>query len=397
MFDMIVPLKDIAEVSAGQGAPQGKEGYSHKGRPFIKAGSLEDLIVTNDEYKSCQLVDDETAKKYKLKTFPKNTIVFAKSGMSAMKARVYCLQNDSYVVNHLAAIKPKQNKIVPGYLKYYLQKFSPSHLINDSAYPSIRLIDIKSIQIPLPLLEEQNRIVRILDQADAFRQKRKQAIELLDDYLKAVFLDMFGNALSSSEQENKELREYIKVTGGYAFKSTDFVREGIPVIKIGTVNKGYFDLKACSYMEESIFDNQKISKYKILPGDLLMSLTGTVGKEDYGNICLANDDYHTYLLNQRVAKIEYDKEVFTPEFLFHYFKQPEIKRQLISVSRGVRQANINNEDILKLKITVPHIDKQKKFSTVCTKKRSIKKEMLTQLKELDMYFKSLMQKALKGE
>ena len=49
----ITKLENIGEVSAGQGAPQGDDSYCDNGLPFIKAGNLEDLIITNDEYKSC--------------------------------------------------------------------------------------------------------------------------------------------------------------------------------------------------------------------------------------------------------------------------------------------------------------------------------------------------------
>jgi type I restriction enzyme S subunit len=52
-------------------------------------------------------------------------------------------------------------------------------------------------EIPLPPLEEQKRIVTILDKADAIRQKRQQAIALADDFLRSVFLDMFGDPVTN--------------------------------------------------------------------------------------------------------------------------------------------------------------------------------------------------------
>lgn len=293
------------------------------------------------------------------------------------------------------AFRPDTNLIDPKYFGYFFQsKFYRkmiSHMSSGANINNLKKDHFDRLKIPLPTLEEQKQIVRILDQADSLRQKRQKAISLLDDYLKAVFLEMFGDKLSSNEQESSELRKYVRVVGGYAFKSLDFKKTGVPVIKIGTVNKGYFDLKSCSYMPEDIVDNQRIKKYLIFPGDLLMSLTGTVGKKDYGNICFADDSHVEYLLNQRVAKIDYHKEIFTPEFLFYYFKLPEIKRQLTSVSRGVRQANISNEDILKLRIVVPSIDLQKRFSLICSNKKYITKKMFIQSQELNTQFQALMQ------
>ena len=62
----------------------------------------------------------------------------------------------------------------------------------------VSLGNIRALQIPLPPLEEQKRIAAILDKADAIRQKRKQAIDLADEFLRSVFLDMFGGYLGTS-------------------------------------------------------------------------------------------------------------------------------------------------------------------------------------------------------
>ncbi|HCA6418170.1 TPA: restriction endonuclease subunit S, partial [Pseudomonas aeruginosa] len=56
---------------------------------------------------------------------------------------------------------------------------------------------VKGVEIPLPPLPEQKRIAAILDKADAIRRKRQQAIQLADDFLRAVFLDMFGDPVTN--------------------------------------------------------------------------------------------------------------------------------------------------------------------------------------------------------
>lgn len=83
-------LKDIAIISAGQGAPQGESNYCDNGTPFVKAGNLQELIEGKPITK-IQNVSDDVAKKHKLKLYPKGTILFAKSGMSCMKGYVYVL------------------------------------------------------------------------------------------------------------------------------------------------------------------------------------------------------------------------------------------------------------------------------------------------------------------
>src|SRR5690606_4591313 len=118
------------------------------GIPFIRAGSLEDLLNGREET-DLPKVNEEIAKEYRLKLYQPNTIVFAKSGMSALKGRIYKLKNPCYVVNHLATLELKENAI-PDYVIYTLRYFSPVKLINDNAYPSLKQSVIENYEIPFP-------------------------------------------------------------------------------------------------------------------------------------------------------------------------------------------------------------------------------------------------------
>ena len=140
----IMKLSDIATISAGQSAPQGDECYTNNGIPFVKAGNLSELIEHNDE-NQIQKVSEKTISDYKLKLYPKGTILFAKSGMSCMKGLVYVLKKDCYVVSHLACITPLN--IESDYLKYYFEYHKPNTLIKDESYPSISLKDIGDMTI----------------------------------------------------------------------------------------------------------------------------------------------------------------------------------------------------------------------------------------------------------
>ena len=131
-------LGDIALVTAGQAAP--KE-FGNIGFPFIRAGHLEDLL-SGVPLSELPKVSEEVCKKNKLKLIPKGTILFAKSGMSATKNRIYILKENSYFVSHLAAILPNE-KINTNFLARYISWYNPTNLILDAAYPSIRLEDIE--------------------------------------------------------------------------------------------------------------------------------------------------------------------------------------------------------------------------------------------------------------
>ncbi|MBP9854443.1 MAG: restriction endonuclease subunit S [Candidatus Omnitrophica bacterium] len=386
-------LKNCATITAGQGAPQREDDFDLAGMPFVRAGSLEELIAGRGE--DClEKVTKDAVKRYRLKLFPSGTVLFAKSGMSATKDRVYNLKQPAYVVSHLAAITPS-NVLDSDYLMYFLRFFRPSRLIKDPSYPSIGLSDVERIKINDLDISHQKEVAQLLRKVELIIEKRRQTLRLADRFLKSAFLEMFGDPTKRYIQFKSVLGDYLKVLGGYAFKSTEFEKRGIPVIKIGTVNKGCFDIYTCSFMPFNA--RERYCKFIIKPFDLLISLTGTTGKEDYGNVCIVTAEYSEYLLNQRVGKLQIEDKKLNPIFLYYYLKHPYIKQNLTTVSRGVRQANISNEDIMAIKLDLPPEDKQQKFADLVLKVEKYKEKLKQSETQLQSLFNSLMQKAFKGE
>lgn len=206
---------------------------------------------------------------------------------------------------------------------------------------------------------------------------------------------MFGAPINNPKSwDLTTMDKVIDVIGGYAFKSTDFADDGIPVLKIGNINSGYFKPTNLMFWEK----DDKLERYLIKPGDLVISLTGTVGKDDYGNVCIMGTDYDEYYLNQRNAKLEIKStESFNKYYLTYLLKVPEIKQRLTGISRGVRQANISNKDILNLEVPNPPIELQNKFEEFVKQIDKLKFEMGKGLKVLEDNINSLMQKSFSGE
>ncbi len=185
-------LGSVVKVSAGQPAPKANE-FGVAGKPFIRAGSLKNLL-NGGPLSDCERVGDTTATRRQLRLYPKDTIVFAKSGMSATLGRVYRLVEPAYVVSHLAALVPI-GMYDSTLLTYWLRRNPPSHLIKDAAYPSIRISDIEKLQVPELALEEQQRITAILNKAEGIRRKREQALALADDLLNSLSQRAFRGEL----------------------------------------------------------------------------------------------------------------------------------------------------------------------------------------------------------
>ena len=212
---------------------------------------------------------------------------------------------------------------------------------------------------PVPSMDKQLTITNVISKISKIVELRKKEMFALDELIRARFVEMFGDPETNPNGWNEcALSEKLNVVGGYAFKSDGFSEEsGIPVLRIGNINAGFFRPVNLVYWQE----DESLDRYAMHPGDLVMSLTGTVGKDDYGNVCILGDDYDMYYLNQRNAKLEIIEGI-DKFYLSQLLKFEQIKKKLTGISRGVRQANISNKDILNLVVPVPPMKLQSQFA-----------------------------------
>ena len=245
---------------------------------------------------------------------------------------------------------------------YYVLKFKEQELNNKgtgSTFKAISKSSLGEVLVPDISIGKQKDYVKKLDLIQRMLVDEKKQMVQLDMLIKSRFVEMFGNPETNSKGWDEcELSEKLNVLGGYAFKSDMFDEEdGIPVLRIGNINAGYFKPVNVVFWK----NDSSLERYAMYPGDLVMSLTGTVGKDDYGNVCILGNDYDMYYLNQRNAKLEI-KEGIDKYYLLQLLKFEQIKKKLTGISRGVRQANILNRDILNLVVPLPPIELQNQFA-----------------------------------
>ena len=256
-----------------------------------------------------------------------------------------------------------------------------------STFKAVNKKTLEETEIPIRDLMEQERIATKLDSVTALITLRKRQVKKLDELVKARFVEMFGDPVANiATWPIERLEKHLTIIGGYAFKSDGFRAKGIPVLRIGNINSGYFQPTNMVYWH----DDSTLERYKMHPGDLVISLTGTVGKNDYGNVCILGNDYSEYYLNQRNAKLEL-KETLNGIYLSELLKFPQIKGRLTGISRGIRQANISNKDILSLPILIPPISLQKQFAAFVERIDQQKQTVQQSLEKLELLKKALMQ------
>jgi type I restriction enzyme S subunit len=250
---------------------------------------------------------------------------------------------------------------------------------------------LRDFEIPLPPLEEQKRIAAILDKADAIRRKRQQAIKLADDFLRSVFLEMFGDPVSNPKGwEVKSLQELAnRVTKGESPKWQGFgyQDEGVRFVTSENVLWGTLDdrLKYISFEF-----HQKLKRSQLESNDLLINLVGA----SVGRACLVSVDSLPANINQAVAVISLDNSLIIPEIALLQILTESVQRVLLGNVVDAARANISLANIRELNILVPPIEKQQEILINLNK---IKKTVAGQkCQNISMLFESLSQKAFSG-
>lgn len=390
-----VDIASVAKVTSGDGAPQESSSFGESGKPFIRARSLVSLLRGALE-SHLELIPEAEAKKRRMRLFPKGAVVFAKSGMSCTKGLVYQLRGASYVVNHLAAIECGP-KMEPRFLLRWFERNSPARLIANTAYPSIKLSDIRSERIPLPPIPEQKRIAAILDAADALRAKRRESIAQLDTLLQSTFLEMFGDPVTNPRGWKNDVRldEIAHIVSGVTKgrKTNGTALRDVPYLAVANVQDRHLKLDTIKTIAAT---EVEIAKYALARGDLLLTEGGDPDKLGRGS--LWNSEIPECIHQNHVFRVRLRSRDIVPAFLNWIVGSDRGKRYFLrSAKQTTGIASINMTQLKGFPVLVPPVDLQRRFATAVESVERQKTRLRAHLAELDALFASLQARAFNGE
>lgn len=375
------PLKDLAAICAGQGAPQGDHNYCENGTPFVKAGNLQELLE-GKAITSIQKVSDEVAKKHKLRLYPKGTILFAKSGMSCMKGYIYVLPQSAYVVSHLACITP--NEDISEYLRYYFNYHKPNHLVKDAAYPSISLSDVGNLVVDMKPESERNEIVSVLQHTESIITLRQQQLQKLNELVKARFLEMFGDPVVNKKGWDAEiLNNLCNGIGDGLHGTPEYDDAGkYAFINGNNLMNGAIEVTPSTKMVNA----ETFGKYyiEISENAILLSINGTLGK-------LAFYNGEEIILGKSACYCNLKSEI-NREFVYGVMQTNAFSNFLERNATASTIKNVGLKAIREFRLILPPEGLQKqfvKFSKQVDKSKAVAQKALD---EAQLLFDSLMQK-----
>ncbi|UES56824.1 hypothetical protein GFK91_15095 [Roseibium aggregatum] len=156
--------------------------------------------------------------------------------------------------------------------------------------------------------------------------------------------------------------EFVDTIMGYAFSSKSFVPEGTPLVRMGNLYQNQLDLTRNPIFLPTNFPKE-YPKFTLVPGDLIMSMTGTLGKRDYGFVVKVPDGTELCMLNQRVMKI-IPKANADVRFLPYLLRSDRFLNALFSLPGGTKQANLSAIQVKGIELYLPPLQEQKKIAEI---------------------------------
>jgi type I restriction enzyme S subunit len=308
--------------------------------------------------------------------FEKNDVVVAKitpcfeNGKAAF---LDCLETQiGFGTTEFHVIRPNIETLDGKYLFYlvwnkWFRHLGERNMSGSAGQKRVPTDFLKELEIPLPPLEEQKRIAAILDKADAIRRKRQQAIQLADDFLRSVFLDMFGDPMVNPMGWALEpWGSVLRIINGKNQKAVLCPDGEYPIMGSGG-------------------EMGRANDYLSPENTVIIGRKGNINKpilvkEKYWNVDTA-------------FGLVPNKELISHNYLYWFCKFFNFEK----LNKTVTIPSLTKADLLDIKIPVPNLTLIKKFDDVVAQLELTKVLINNSLIESNQAFNSLSQKAFAGE
>jgi type I restriction enzyme S subunit len=366
------------------------------GIPFINAGHLTDSGIDFSDMNYIPKERFEILKKGKIR---KEDILFCLRGSLGKVASVENL-DEGVIASSLVIVRSGSlvlNKFLLSYFKSNLCSQMIEQFRNGAAQPNLSAASLKKFYCPLPPLDEQKRIVAILDEAfegidQAIRNTEKNlanARELFDSYLNFKLLPVASGHLIQT------LASITDLIVDCEHKTAPTQEIGIPSIRTPNIGKGYLIFDNVNRVSEETYELWT-KRAKPISGDLILAREAPAG-----NIGIIPEGERV-CLGQRTVLIRPKKNRIDSQFLAFLLLHPLIQKRLLAKSTGATVQHVNMKDIRELKLSeLPSIQTQQKLTKELEDLRSqgdrletIYRQKIAALNELKQ---SILQKAFTGQ
>jgi type I restriction enzyme S subunit len=277
------------------------------------------------------------------------------------------------------------------YLYYFLRQVSLPNAGYDRHFKYL-----KRITVTLPPLPEQRRIAAILDQADALRAKRREALAQLDRLTQAIFIDMFGDpATNAMGWEWRSLgsiaSKFSDGPFGSNLKSAHYTSHGVRVVRLQNIDVGRFEDKDKAYVSVEHFAS--IKKHECLPGDVLVATLGDPNLR----ACVLPSNIPLAINKADCVQIRVNPSAANASFLVGLLNHPSTLKLASELLHGQTRVRISMGSLRGLRVPVPPVALQETFAARVTQVQGEQQKLIESQAALDDLFASLQHRAFRGE
>ncbi|SHD75646.1 restriction endonuclease subunit S [Schnuerera ultunensis] len=369
-----------------------QDGY--EGYPITRIETIADRYINENRvgYANIHELDD-----YEEYVLQKGDILMSHINSVKHLGKTAIFDSDTIMIHgmNLLCLRGDKDKI-NNYYGYYCLNSDVflnqiSHITKKSVnQASFNITNLKKIKIPVPPMETQEKIVKVLDHAQALIDKRKEQIESLDQLIESIFYTMFGDPVRNEKGwEVKKLEEVL--LNNVSNIKKDF-KDDISYIDIGSINNNNNSIE--SYNNFKIKDAPSRAKRILNHGDILFSTV----RPNLKNIAI----FDMYTENTAIGStgfciIRVNESLVNNKYIFNVVKNSRFTGYLVKIAEGASYPAVKDSDIKSIKISIPPISLQNEFAQkveVIEKQKEVLRESLELLEE---NYKSIMDKAFKGQ
>ena len=386
MRKMKYKLKDIFDLQMGKTPSRDNVDYwNTNDYKWISIGDLSttEMYISNTK----EHLSEKAVQESRIKLIPRNTVVMSfklSIGKTAITAE------DMYSNEAIMAFHDKHVvDMLPKYI-FYLFKYRDWDKGSNKAVmgKTLNKATLSEIEIELCSLEKQKEIVKVLDKITGSLAGRKSELLLLDDLIKARFVEMFGNITTGNyKYHTKKLGDVANVGSSHRVFTTEFVESGIPFYRgteIGELASGIKPTEPY-YISEEHYNRLANDDTKPQIGDLLMPSICNKGQ-----VWMVDTDEPFYYKDGRVLCISPDREVFDTKYL-EYFMRAKTLVEYPKIGSGSTFAEFKIFLLKDIDVLIPPRNTQEQFSNFVRATDKSKVAVQKALDETQTLFDSLMQ------
>ena len=333
------------------------------GPKFLRITDIRNGTVNWESVPYC----DASAKKLSASELRAGDIVFARTGTIGKSFLIRECPEGSVFASYLIRIRPGP-KIDPHFLSYFFD--SPSYWAQiaskaqGAVQPGVNSTKLKELKVPLPPLEDQKRIARILDQADALRRLRQTAITKLNALGQSIFYEMFGDLIANERGFKPVLvGDVIEgfETGKNLAEDPDARRQdGYRILKISAVTSGTFKPEESKPLP---LNYEPPAAHIVRDGDLLFSRANTA--QLIGATAFVRTKSAHFVLPDKLWRFIWKRDSkILPVFVKALFSSPAFRYEIGKRSSGTSGSmkNISKRKVMTIPLGLPNIELQQEFS-----------------------------------